>query len=126
MPELSRYSHEEKVLFCFLQRVNGLLSLPETKQSPSLYSNSTSRWQQTVSVHFRVSVSQLYKASPSGSKLKMYLPTDVLCLRCHLIPGLPMHNKILTNKSQPLLPKQKSYMVYLYDGTKYLRPCLLV
>lgn len=55
------------------KRVNGLLSLPETKQSQSLYSNSTSRWQQTVSVHFRYSLRDL---------LAKLLPAESHFVRC--------------------------------------------
>ncbi|KAJ7354826.1 TRAFAC class myosin-kinesin ATPase super [Desmophyllum pertusum] len=54
------------------KKVNGLLSLPETKQSPSL-SNSTSRWQQTVSVHFRYSLRDL---------LAKLLPSESHFVRC--------------------------------------------
>lgn len=63
------------------KKSNGLLSLQETKQNFS--SNSTSRWQQTVSVHFRYSLRDL---------LAKLLPTESHFVRCirpneQMIPG---------------------------------------
>lgn len=55
------------------KKLNGLLSLPETKQSPLLESNTTSRWQQTVSVHFRYSLRDL---------LAKLLPAESHFVRC--------------------------------------------
>ncbi|PFX28944.1 Myosin-IIIa [Stylophora pistillata] len=55
------------------QKPNGLLSLPETKLSPLLESNTTSRWQQTVSVHFRYSLRDL---------LAKLLPSESHFVRC--------------------------------------------
>ncbi|XP_022785174.1 myosin-IIIb-like isoform X2 [Stylophora pistillata] len=55
------------------KKPNGLLSLPETKLSPLLESNTTSRWQQTVSVHFRYSLRDL---------LAKLLPSESHFVRC--------------------------------------------
>ncbi|XP_078345595.1 myosin-IIIb-like isoform X2 [Oculina patagonica] len=74
------------------KKVNGLMSLPETKQSPSLSSKSTSRWQQTVSMHFRYSLRDL---------LAKLLPAESHFVRCirpneQMVPGKFDQEKVQT------------------------------
>lgn len=72
------------------KKINGLLSLPESKLPFS--SASTSRWQQTVSVHFRCSLRDL---------LAKLLPTESHFVRCirpneQMIPGKFDQEKVQT------------------------------
>lgn len=57
--------------FFLLQKLSGPLSLPETKRTLSVA--STSRWQQTVSMHFRVSAAVTGMIWPREGKLHILL-----------------------------------------------------
>lgn len=72
------------------KKLNGLLSLPETKRA--LPVATTSRWQQTVSMHFRYSLRDLL------AKLLLAEPHFVRCIRPNeqMIPGKFDQDKVQT------------------------------